>query len=84
VQERAIASSMTQHQGWAIARVEAKGHEPNFKSNSALIHAAVFGFIEKTGRSWSEHNSEQQYQEAVKLARQFLLRLAEQLQWRRR
>jgi hypothetical protein len=29
----------------AIARVEAKGHEPNFKSNSALIHAAVFGFI---------------------------------------
>ncbi len=85
MQERAIASSMTQHQGWAIARVEAKGHEPNFKSNSALIHAAVFGFIkEKTGRSWSEHNSEQQYQEAIKLARQFLSRLAEQLQWRRR
>jgi hypothetical protein len=69
----------------AIARVEAKGHEPDFKSNSALIHSAVFGFIkEKTGRSWSEHNSEQQYQEAIKLARQFLLRLAEQLQWRRR
>jgi hypothetical protein len=69
----------------AIARVEAKGHEPDFKSNSALIHSAVFGFIkEKTGRSWSEHNSEQQYQEAVRLARQFLLRLAEQLQWRRR
>jgi hypothetical protein len=69
----------------AIARVEAKGHEPNFKSNSGLIHAAVFGFIkEKTGRSWSEHSSEQQYQEAVRLARQFLLRLAEQLQWRRR
>jgi hypothetical protein len=50
-----------------------------------LIHAAVFGFIkEKTGRSWSEHNSEQQYQEAIKLARQFLSQLAEQLQWRRR
>lgn len=69
----------------AIARVKAKGHEPDFKSNSALIHSAVFGFIkEKTGRGWSEHQSEQQYQEAVKLARQFLLRLAEQLQWRRR
>ena len=69
----------------AIARVEAKGHDPDFKSNSALIHSAVFGFIkEKTGRSWSEHSSEQQYQEALKLARQFLLRLSEQLQWRRR
>jgi hypothetical protein len=69
----------------AIARVEAKGHEPDFKSNSALVHSAVFGFIkEKTGRSWSEHNCEQQYQEVIKLARQFLLRLTEQLQWRRR
>jgi hypothetical protein len=69
----------------AIARVQAKGHEANFKSNSALLHSAVFGFIkENTGRGWSEHNSEQQYQEAIKLARQFLLRLAEQLQWRRR
>ena len=69
----------------AIARVEARGEEPNFKNNSALIHSAVFGFIkEKTGRSWSEHSSEQQYQEALKLARQFLLRLSEQLQWRRR
>jgi hypothetical protein len=68
-----------------IKRVKAKGHEPDFKSNSALIHSAVFGFIkEKTGRSWSEHQSDQQYQEAVRLARQFLLRLAEQLQWRRR
>jgi len=67
------------------ARVEAKGYEPDFKSNSALLHSAVFGFIkEKTGRSWSEHNCEQQYQEAIKLARQFLLRLAEQLQWRQR
>lgn len=69
----------------AIARIKAKGHEPDFKSNSALLHSAVFGFIkEKTGRGWSEHQSEQQYQEAVRLARQFLLRLAEQLQWRRR
>ena len=67
------------------ARVEAKGYEPDFKSNSALLHSAVFGFIqEKTGRSWSEHHSEQQYQEAVRLARQFLLRLGEQLRWRRR
>ncbi len=67
----------------AIARVEARGEEPNCKNNSALIHSAVFGFIkEKMGRSWSEHNCEQQYQEALKLARQFLLRLAEQLQWR--
>ncbi len=69
----------------AIERVQARGEEPNFKNNSALIHSAVFGFIkEKTGRSWSEHNCEQQYQEALKLARQFLLRLSEQLQWRRR
>jgi hypothetical protein len=69
----------------AIARVEAKGHLPEFRSNSALVHSAVFGFIkEKTGRSWSEHNTEPQYLEAISLARQFLLRLAEQLQWRRR
>jgi superfamily II DNA or RNA helicase len=69
----------------AITRVEAKGHEPDFRSNSALVHAAVFGFIkEKTGRSWSEHNTESQYLEAMKLARQFMMRLAEQLQWRER
>ena len=69
----------------AIARVEAKGYEPDYKSNSALLHSAVFGFIkEKTGRGWSEHQSEQQYQEAVRLARLFLLRLGEQLRWRRR
>ena len=69
----------------AMERVKAKGHEVDFKNNSALIHSAVFGFIkEKTGRGWSEHNSEQQYQEAVGLARHFLLRLMEQLQWRRR
>lgn len=69
----------------AMERVKARGEEPDFKNNSALIHSAVFGFIkEKTGRSWSEHSSEQQYQEALKLARQFLLRLSEQLQWRRR
>jgi hypothetical protein len=68
-----------------MERVHARGEEPNFKNNSALIHSAVFGFIkEKTGRSWSEHSSESQYQEALKLARQFLLRLSEQLQWRRR
>jgi hypothetical protein len=68
-----------------MERVKAKGHEPDFKSNSAFIHSAVFGFIkEKTGRSWSEHSSQEQYQEAIKLARQFLLRLVEQLQWRRR
>jgi hypothetical protein len=68
-----------------MERVKAKGEEPDFRNNSALIHSAVFGFIkEKTGRSWSEHSSEQQYQEALKLARQFLLRLSEQLQWRRR
>jgi hypothetical protein len=68
----------------AITRVEAKGYEPDFKSNSALLHSAVFGFIkEKTGRGWSEHQSEQEYQEAVRLARQFLLGLTEQSQWRR-
>jgi hypothetical protein len=65
----------------AIARVQARAEEPNFKNNSALIHSAVLGFIkEKMGRSWSDHNCEQQYQEALKLARQFLLRLSEQLQ----
>ncbi len=68
-----------------MERVKTKGEEPDFRNNSALIHSAVFGFIkEKTGRSWSEHNSETQYQEAVKLARQFLLQLSEQLRWRRR
>jgi len=67
----------------AIARVQEKGHEPDFANNSALIHAAVFGFVkERTGRRWSEHNSEAQYLEAVALARQFLFRLREQLQWR--
>lgn len=67
----------------AIERVRAKGHEPDFRNNSALVHAAVFGFLkEKTERGWSEHNSEQQYTEAVAVARQFLFRLREQLQWR--
>jgi hypothetical protein len=67
----------------AIERVRAKGHEPDFKNNSALVHSAVFGFLkEKTSRGWSEHTSEQEYKEAVALARQFLLRLREQLQWR--
>lgn len=69
----------------AIQRVQEKGHQPDFANNSALIHAAVFGFVkEQTGRGWSEHNSEAQYQEAVTLARQFVLRLREQLQWRPR
>lgn len=68
----------------AIARVQAKGHEPNFANNSALIHAAVFGFIkEQTKRGWSNHTTDAEYQEAVKIARQFFLRLREQLQWRR-
>ena len=68
-----------------IQRVQEKGHEPDFANNSALIHAAVFGFVkEQTGRGWSEHTSDAQYQEAVNLARQFLFRLREQLQWRPR
>lgn len=67
----------------AIQRVQSKGHEADFANNSALIHAAAFGFVkEQTERGWSEHNSEAQYAEAVNLARQFLLRLKEQLQWR--
>lgn len=67
----------------AIVRVQSKGHEPDFANNSALIHAATFGAVkEQTGRGWSEHTLEEQYQEAVSLARQFLLRLREQLQWR--
>ena len=67
----------------AIERVKTKGHKPDFKNNSALVHSAVFGFLkEKTERGWSEHNSEQQYVEAVAVARQFLFRLREQLQWR--
>lgn len=68
----------------AISRVQEKGHEPNFANNSALIHAAVFGFIkEQTKKGWSEHTTDAEYQEAVKIARQFFLRLREQLQWRR-
>jgi len=67
----------------AIERVKAKGHEPNFKTNSELIHSAVFGTIkDNTGRSWSKHQDEGQYQEACRLAHQYLLRLKEQLQWR--
>ncbi len=30
-----------------IQRVVDKDHEPNFANNSALIHAAVFGFIKE-------------------------------------
>ncbi len=67
----------------AIQRVHEKGHEPNFANNSALIHAAVFGFVkEQTKRGWSEHTDEAEYQKAVKIARHFFLRLQEQLQWR--
>ena len=69
----------------AIERVESKGHEPNFANNSALIHAAAFGFIkEQTGRAWPEHTSEAHYTEAIALARRFVLQLREQLQWRPR
>jgi hypothetical protein len=69
----------------AIERVQEKGHEANFANNSALIHSAVFGFVkEQTGRGWSEHISDAHYQEAVNLARQFLFRLRDQLQWRPR
>ncbi|MDZ4872236.1 MAG: hypothetical protein CLLPBCKN_001624 [Chroococcidiopsis cubana SAG 39.79] len=67
----------------AIARVREKGHEPNFANNSALIHSAAFGYIkEQTGCGWSEHQGEEEYREALKLARRFVLQLREQLQWR--
>lgn len=69
----------------AITRVQEKGHDPDFANNSALIHAATFGAVkEQTGRGWSEHTSEEEYQQAVSIARQFLLRLSEQLRWRPR
>ncbi len=68
----------------AISRVEEKGHEVSFKNNQQLIHSAVFGQIkETTGRSWSEHN-DQQYQEAYRLARIYLMRLTEQIRWQRK
>jgi hypothetical protein len=67
----------------AIARVREKGHEPNFANNSALIHSAGFGYIkEQTGCGWLEHQGEEEYREALKLARRFVLQLREQLQWR--
>jgi len=67
----------------AIERVRARGEEPSFRSNSELVHAAVFGFVkDKTARSWSEHQDEQQYKEACQMANQYLLKLKEQLQWR--
>lgn len=67
----------------AIQRVQDKGHEPSFANNSALVHSAVFGFIkEQSKRGWSEHTTDAEYQEAVQIARQFMLRLREQLQWR--
>ncbi|URD53797.1 hypothetical protein [Chroococcidiopsis sp. CCNUC1] len=59
-----------------------KGHEPSFANNSALLHSAAFGYIkEQTGCGWSEHQGEDEYREAVKLARRFVLQLREQLQW---
>ncbi|WP_013335006.1 DEAD/DEAH box helicase [Gloeothece verrucosa] len=68
----------------AIERVTANGYEADFKNNSQLIHAALFGYIkEKTGRSWSEHN-EQQYKEAWQLGWSFIRQLIEQLRWRKR
>lgn len=67
----------------AVQRVVDKGYKPNFANNSALIHGAVFGFVkEQTQRGWSEHTNEAEYQEAIKIARHFFLRLQEQLQWR--
>lgn len=67
----------------AIARVQEKGHEADFANNSALLHAAIFGFVkEQTGRSWSEHTSETDYLQAINIAQRFLLQLREQLQWR--
>jgi len=67
----------------AIERVKAKGNEPSFRNNSELVHSAVFGFVkDKTGKSWSEHQDEGQYQEACRLTTQYLLQLREQLQWR--
>lgn len=67
----------------AIARVQEKGHSADFANNSALLHSAVFGFVkEQMGRGWSEHTSETDYQQAIKIAQRFLLQLREQLQWR--
>lgn len=80
---RSLVERPVQLLAQAIKRVEEKGHSPSFANNSALIHSAVFGFVkEQTGRGWSEHTSDAQYLEAVTLARQFLFRLREQLQWR--
>jgi len=67
----------------AIARVQEKGNEPSFANNSALLHSAAFGYVkEQTGCSWSDRKGEEEYREAVKLARRFVLQLREQLQWR--
>ncbi|NES94962.1 MAG: hypothetical protein F6K32_06950 [Desertifilum sp. SIO1I2] len=66
-----------------IERVRAKGQEIKFKNNQQLLHSAVFAHIkEKTGKSWSEH-SEEEYKEACQVARIYLMRLLEQLQWRK-
>lgn len=80
---RSLVERPVQLLAQAIARAQQKGHEPDFANNSALIHAAVFGSVkEQTGRGWSEHTCESEYQEAINLARRFLLQLREQLQWR--
>ena len=68
----------------AITRNKQKPDGVEFRNNQQLIHAAVFGYIkETTGRSWGQHN-EQQYKEAYGLARGYLMRLQEQLTWRKR
>ena len=64
--------------------MEKKGHEVSFKNNQQLIQLAVFGQIkETTDKSWSEHN-DQQYQEADRLARIYLMRLTEQIRSQRK
>lgn len=65
-----------------IDRIEAKDEKFSFKNNQQFLHSAVFAYIkEATGRSFSEHN-EEQYREVYQLARIYLLRLREQLQWK--
>ncbi|NEO28488.1 MAG: restriction endonuclease subunit R, partial [Kamptonema sp. SIO4C4] len=62
-------------------RIKAKGEEVKFKNNQQFLHSAVFAHIkEKTGRSWSEH-TEEQYREAYRLARVYVMQLQEALKW---
>ncbi len=44
---RSLVERPVQLLAQAIARVQQKGHEPDFANNSALIHAAVFGFVKE-------------------------------------